>query len=270
VLTFLWFCEKMPSFPSIRNVNDRIRSLGSGPVEFWLLVGSLPKQALGSGRKVRVVRTFLVAEVTRGIVGLDASATVNAANSIEKMLSHELAATHAVAVSTRSFAELVAQSRVCAATISLAGHIASFGNVPQAGDRCLIQRFPNHSFRRASRVSRPTELHRRPLAGRVGDWRAGLGRSLCSPLTRSFVCECRTISTLPRFQPPPRRTRKAVRLDLNIVSHKTICTQPHSCPADSTAIEQRPTRISPRHVGRRFRGSARAHFRWQPILMDMR
>jgi hypothetical protein len=96
MLTFLWFCEKMPSFPSIRNVNDRIRSLGSGPVEFWLLVGSLAKQALGSGRKVRVVRTFLVAEVTRGIVGLDASATVNAANSIEKMLSHELAATHAV------------------------------------------------------------------------------------------------------------------------------------------------------------------------------
>jgi hypothetical protein len=39
-------------------------------------------------------------------------------------------------------------------------------------------------------VSRPTGFHRRPLAGRVGDWRAGLGRSLCSPLTRSFVCEC--------------------------------------------------------------------------------
>jgi hypothetical protein len=41
-------------------------------------------------------------------------------------------------------------------------------------------------------------------------------------------------------------------------------------PADSTAIEQRPTGISPRHVGRRFRGSACAHFRWQPILLDMR
>jgi hypothetical protein len=37
-------------------------------------------------------------------------------------------------------------------------------------------------------------------AGRVGDWRAGLGRSLCSPLTRSFVCECHIISTTPRFQ----------------------------------------------------------------------
>jgi len=29
----------------------------------------------------------------------------------------------------------------------------------------------------------------RPWGGRVGDWRAGLGRSLCSPLTRSFVCD---------------------------------------------------------------------------------
>ena len=46
-------------------------------------------------------------------------------------------------------------------------------------------------------------------AGRVGDWRAGLGRSLCSLLARSFVCECHTISTMPRFQPPPRRTQHA-------------------------------------------------------------
>src|SRR6516165_4656688 len=45
--------------------------------------------------------------------------------------------------------------------------------------------------------------------GRVEDWRAGLGRSLCSPLARSFVCECHTISTVPRFQPPPRRTQRA-------------------------------------------------------------
>ena len=49
---------------------------------------------------------------------------------------------------------------------------------------------------------------RRPLS-RVGDWRAGLGRSLCSLLARSFVCECHTISTMPRFQPPPRRTQHA-------------------------------------------------------------
>ena len=26
---------------------------------------------------------------------------------------------------------------------------------------------------------------------------------------RSFVCECHTISTMPRFQPPPRRTQRA-------------------------------------------------------------
>ena len=47
------------------------------------------------------------------------------------------------------------------------------------------------------------------VIGRVGDWRAGLGRSLCSLLARSFVCECHTISTVPRFQPPPRRTQHA-------------------------------------------------------------
>jgi transposase-like protein len=45
--------------------------------------------------------------------------------------------------------------------------------------------------------------------GRVEDWRAGVGRSLCSLLSRPFVCECHTISTMPRFQPPPRRTQRA-------------------------------------------------------------
>ena len=55
----------------------------------------------------------------------------------------------------------------------------------------------------------PKEFHPRPLSGRVGDWRAGLGRSLCSLLARSFVCECHTISAVPRFQPPPRRTQHA-------------------------------------------------------------
>src|SRR6476660_4599292 len=48
-----------------------------------------------------------------------------------------------------------------------------------------------------------------PLIGRVEDWRAGLGRSLCSRLSRPFVCECHNISTVPRFQPPPRRTQHA-------------------------------------------------------------
>src|SRR6266478_116235 len=48
-----------------------------------------------------------------------------------------------------------------------------------------------------------------PLIGRVEDWRAGLGRSLGSLLSRPFVCECPTISTMPRFQPPPRRTQHA-------------------------------------------------------------
>jgi hypothetical protein len=48
-----------------------------------------------------------------------------------------------------------------------------------------------------------------PLTGRVEDWRAGLGRSLGSPLSRPFVCECPTISSVPRFQSPPRRTQHA-------------------------------------------------------------
>ena len=47
------------------------------------------------------------------------------------------------------------------------------------------------------------------ITGRVGDWRAGLGRSLCSLLARSFGCECHIISAMPRFQPPPRRTQHA-------------------------------------------------------------
>src|SRR5262249_52162206 len=53
------------------------------------------------------------------------------------------------------------------------------------------------------------ESHPSALTGRVEDWRAGVGRSLCSLLSRPFVCECHTISTMPRFHPPPRRTQHA-------------------------------------------------------------
>jgi hypothetical protein len=45
----------------------------------------------------------------------------------------------------------------------------------------------------------PTPRFPSPLISRVEDWRAGLGRSLGSPLSRPFVCECPTISTMPRF-----------------------------------------------------------------------
>jgi len=44
------------------------------------------------------------------------------------------------------------------------------------------------------------------VQGRVEAWRAGLGRYSGSLLARPFVCECPTISTMPRFQAPPRRT----------------------------------------------------------------
>src|SRR5262245_36303572 len=37
--------------------------------------------------------------------------------------------------------------------------------------------------------SRPGGFHPEPLTGRVEDWRAGLGRSLCSLLPRPFGCE---------------------------------------------------------------------------------
>jgi hypothetical protein len=55
----------------------------------------------------------------------------------------------------------------------------------------------------------PTPRFPFSLIGRVEDWRAGLGRSLCSRLSRPFVCECHNISTVPRFQSPPRRTQHA-------------------------------------------------------------
>ena len=58
-------------------------------------------------------------------------------------------------------------------------------------------------------MSRPRGVSPSALTGRVEDWRAGLGRSSCSLLARPFVCECHTISTMPRFQPPPRRTQHA-------------------------------------------------------------
>jgi hypothetical protein len=47
------------------------------------------------------------------------------------------------------------------------------------------------------------------VQGRVEAWRAGLGRYSGSLLARPFVCECPTISTMPRFQAPPRRTQHA-------------------------------------------------------------
>jgi len=48
------------------------------------------------------------------------------------------------------------------------------------------------------------------LISRVENWRAGLGRCLFSLLACPFVCKCPSISTIPRFQLPPRRTQHAV------------------------------------------------------------
>ena len=68
--------------------------------------------------------------------------------------------------------------------------------------------FPPLSFGGALAV-RPLLRFHIPLIGRVEDWRAGLGRCSCSLLSRPFVCECHSISTMPRFQSPPRRTQRA-------------------------------------------------------------
>ena len=70
---------------------------------------------------------------------------------------------------------------------------------PAPEARRLVERFGRVGRDIATSASR----------SRVEDWRAGLGRSLGSPLSRPFVCECPTISTVPRFQSPPRRTQHA-------------------------------------------------------------
>jgi hypothetical protein len=72
------------------------------------------------------------------------------------------------------------------------------------GTRSLVlfhQRRPAHKTRgEGSCVNR---------FGRVEDWRASVGRSLCSLFLALSVCECHIISTLPRLQPPPHRTQRA-------------------------------------------------------------
>ena len=67
-----------------------------------------------------------------------------------------------------------------------------------------------------------TFLHHRR---RVEDWRVGVGRILYSPLARPFVCECHNISTMSRFQPPPRQTQHAVfpHYAYLYASHQGLC-----------------------------------------------
>ena len=83
--------------------------------------------------------------------------------------------------------------------------VAVTGHHARLGTRLLARLYRGRHLRRL----RSTHLQGATLAGRVGVWRAGVGRSLCSLLPRPFVCECHTISTMPRFQSPPRRTQHA-------------------------------------------------------------
>ena len=64
---------------------------------------------------------------------------------------------------------------------------------------------------------RPWLRFHTPLIGRVEDWRAGLGRSLFPLLARPFVCECPSISAVPRFQ--PLRVARSVRISRTARPH---------------------------------------------------
>ena len=75
------------------------------------------------------------------------------------------------------------------------------GRHARLGTRLLARLCRRRHLRRLS----STRLQGATLIGRVEDWRAGLGRSLFPLLARPFVCECPSISAVPRFQPPPRR-----------------------------------------------------------------
>jgi hypothetical protein len=92
----------------------------------------------------------------------------------------------------------------------------------------------------ADGISRPA------LAGRLGDW--GRLESKCKfPVDSLFVCECHNISTLGHFQPPPRRTQRAVsRTTLSCLLRPTRLGDP--------AIDDRAPQIS---VGR---STSRHHF----------
>ena len=56
--------------------------------------------------------------------------------------------------------------------------------------------------------------------------------SLYSLLSRPFVCEYHTISTVPRFQPPPRRTQRADFLALR----SPVCARQSSTLAMSWSM----------------------------------
>src|ERR1022692_1706501 len=79
------------------------------------------------------------------------------------------------------------------------------GRHARLGTRLLARLYRGRHRRRLT----STRLQGATLISRVEDWRAGLDRSLGSLLSRPFVCECPTISTMPRLQPPPRRTQRA-------------------------------------------------------------
>ena len=74
-------------------------------------------------------------------------------------------------------------------------------------------------------LSRPRGFHPRPLPSRVEDWRVSVGRLLCSLLARPFVCECHNITTMLRFQPPPRQTQRAElpHWAFLLTSHQALC-----------------------------------------------
>jgi hypothetical protein len=78
------------------------------------------------------------------------------------------------------------------------------------GDIVFMDNLPTHKIDGVSKAIAAVGATVRYLpACRVEDRRACLGRCLSFLLSRPFVCECLSISTMPRLLSPPRRTQRA-------------------------------------------------------------
>ncbi len=87
---------------------------------------------------------------------------------------------------------------------------------------------PNRSCRRMSCFWKPF--------GRVERWRGGLGRRLCSPLARSFVCECHSISTVLRFHLP--LIKPDVQISCIRLSDKDSCFRPRDVAVTQAQLDE--------------------------------
>ena len=84
--------------------------------------------------------------------------------------------------------------------------------------------------------------------GKVGRWRRGLGRGLCSLFARPFVCACHNISTMLHFHTPTHQTGRA--------------NFPHP------ACGQSDSRFRPREVTRRYTQSDQSESLVQVVVRE--